>query len=51
MNKAANLNKHLGVNPKDLKNKRGLELVEANIKRLSDYYKRKSKLPRKLELF
>ena len=45
MNRAANLNKHLGVNPKDLKNKRGLELVEAKIKRLSDYYKRKSKLP------
>ena len=43
--KAVNLNKHLGFNPKDLKNKRGLELVEAKIKRLSDYYRRKSKLP------
>ncbi|MCL4447702.1 MAG: 30S ribosomal protein S15 [Candidatus Thermoplasmatota archaeon] len=43
--KAVNLNKHLTINPKDLKNKRGLELVEAKIKRLSDYYKRKSKLP------
>ncbi|MCL5874672.1 MAG: 30S ribosomal protein S15 [Candidatus Thermoplasmatota archaeon] len=45
ISKAVNLNKHLGVNPKDLKNRRGLELVEAKIKRLSDYYKRKSKLP------
>jgi small subunit ribosomal protein S15 len=45
VSKAVNLNKHLGTNPKDLKNRRGLELVEAKIKRLSDYYKRKSKLP------
>jgi small subunit ribosomal protein S15 len=45
ISKAVSLNKHLGVNPKDLKNRRGLELVEAKIKRLSDYYKRKSKLP------
>lgn len=45
LEKAINLNKHLGSNPKDLKNRRGLELVEAKIKRLSDYYKRKSKLP------
>ncbi|MGC8562347.1 MAG: 30S ribosomal protein S15 [Thermoplasmata archaeon] len=45
MDRAVSLNKHLGVNPKDLKNKRGLALVEAKIKRLSDYYKRKSKLP------
>ena len=28
-----------------LVDKRGLELVEAKIKRLSDYYRRKSKLP------
>lgn len=45
ISKAINLNKHLGINPKDLKNRRGLELVEAKIKRLSDYYRRKSKLP------
>ncbi len=45
LSKAVNLNKHLVLNPKDLKNRRGLELVEAKIKRLSDYYKRKSKLP------
>jgi small subunit ribosomal protein S15 len=43
--RAVSLNRHLGFNPKDLKNKRGLQLVEAKIKRLSDYYRRKSKLP------
>ena len=45
INKAINLNKHMSINPNDLKNRRGLELVEAKIKRLSDYYRRKSKLP------
>lgn len=45
VSKAVNLNKHLSINPKDLKNRRGLELVEAKIKRLSDYYRRKSRLP------
>jgi small subunit ribosomal protein S15 len=45
MKKAVNLNKHLISNPKDLKNKRGLQLIEAKIKRLADYYKRNSKLP------
>ncbi|MEM4090062.1 MAG: 30S ribosomal protein S15, partial [Thermoplasmatales archaeon] len=42
--KASNLSKHLASNPKDLKNRRGLELIEAKIKRLSDYYKRKNML-------
>lgn len=45
MSKAVNLNKHLISNPKDLKNKRGLQLIEAKIKRLADYYKRTGKLP------
>lgn len=45
MKKAINLNKHVTANPKDLKNKRGLSLIEAKIKRLSKYYKRKEKLP------
>ncbi len=45
MKKAVNLNKHLISNPKDLKNKRGLQLIEAKIKRLADYYKRNNKLP------
>ncbi|MGC8644920.1 MAG: 30S ribosomal protein S15 [Thermoplasmata archaeon] len=42
--KASSLIKHLASNPKDLKNRRGLELIEAKIKRLSDYYKRKNLL-------
>ncbi|MCL5680541.1 MAG: 30S ribosomal protein S15 [Candidatus Thermoplasmatota archaeon] len=46
MRKAVNLSKHLISNPKDLKNKRGLQLIEAKIKRLADYYKRNNKLPR-----
>ncbi len=45
MRKAVNLNKHLSSNPKDLKNKRGLQLIEAKIKRLADYYIRNNKLP------
>lgn len=45
MTKAVNLNKHLASNPKDLKNKRGLQLIEAKIKRLADYYKKTGKLP------
>ncbi len=45
LDKATSLNKHVITNPKDIKNRRGLELIEAKIKRLSDYYKRKSKLP------
>ncbi|MEM0130350.1 MAG: 30S ribosomal protein S15 [Thermoplasmatales archaeon] len=44
LEKASNLSKHLASNPRDLKNRRGLELVEAKIKRLSDYYKRKNVL-------
>jgi len=42
--RASNLTRHLATNPKDLKNRRGLELIEAKIKRLSDYYKRKKVL-------
>ncbi len=45
MRKAVSLNRHLSRNPKDLKNKRNLQLIEAKIKRLSDYYKRIEKLP------
>lgn len=45
VDKSRSLNKHVLTNPKDIKNRRGLELVEAKIKRLSDYYKRKSKIP------
>jgi small subunit ribosomal protein S15 len=46
MRKAVNLNKHLKNNPKDMSNKRGLILIEAKIKRLSDYYKQKNRIPK-----
>jgi small subunit ribosomal protein S15 len=46
MRKAVNLSKHLKNNPKDISNKRGLILIEAKIKRLSDYYKLKNRLPK-----
>ncbi len=43
--KAVFLHKHLDKNPKDVHNKRGLQLVESKIKRLQKYYKRKKVLP------
>ena len=43
--KAVNLRKHLEKNPKDIHNKRGLQLVESKIKRLQRYYKRRGVLP------
>ena len=43
--RAVNISKHLEEHPKDLSNKRGLELVEAKIRRLVKYYKRVGKLP------
>ncbi len=45
MEKAVNLSEHLEENPKDLKNKRGLQLVEAKIRRLAKYYKKQGKIP------
>jgi small subunit ribosomal protein S15 len=45
MKKAVNINAHLANHPKDLSNKRGLQLVEAKIRRLVKYYKRVGKLP------
>ncbi len=45
LRKAARLHAHLERNKKDLHNKRALQLVEAKIHRLSDYYKRKGVLP------
>jgi small subunit ribosomal protein S15 len=43
--KATRLHTHLEKNRKDLHNKRALQLVEAKIHRLSEYYKRKGVLP------
>jgi len=39
------LNAYLKDNPKDLHNKRGLQLIESKIRRLEKYYKRKGLLP------
>ncbi|MFW6040306.1 MAG: 30S ribosomal protein S15 [Thermoplasmatota archaeon] len=47
METAVNLHEHLERNPKDLKNKRGLQLVEAKIRRLAKYYKKKDILDEK----
>ena len=46
MVKAARLRRHLERNPKDYSNKRGLQLTESMVYRLTRYYKRKGKLPR-----
>ncbi len=45
MKKAINLKKHLNENPKDTANKRGMQLIEAKIRRLSRYYKRTGRIP------
>ncbi|MCS7118572.1 MAG: 30S ribosomal protein S15 [Archaeoglobaceae archaeon] len=43
--KALKLRKHLEVHKKDLHNRRGLQLIEAKIWRLSNYYKEKGYFP------
>ncbi len=43
--KALKLRKHLEAHKKDLHNRRGLQLIEAKIWRLSSYYKEKGVLP------
>ncbi len=45
MKRAEKLKKHLARNPKDLHSKHGLDLIEAKIKRLVDYYKETGALP------
>jgi small subunit ribosomal protein S15 len=42
--KASKLRKHLENNTRDTHNKRGLQLIESRIRRLSNYYKRNNKL-------
>ncbi|MFX1466494.1 MAG: 30S ribosomal protein S15 [Promethearchaeota archaeon] len=42
--KAWNLRNHMEANPKDLHSKRGLQLTEAKIHRLSKYYRRTKKI-------
>lgn len=43
--KAVLIRKHLGENKKDIPAKRGLQLTESKIKRLTKYYKTTGKLP------
>jgi small subunit ribosomal protein S15 len=45
LRKAAGLHTHLEKNRTDLTNKRALQLTEAKIYKLSNYYKRKGVLP------
>ena len=45
LKKAAGLRVHLEKNKKDLHNKRALQIVEARIRKLSNYYKRNGVLP------
>jgi len=45
LKKAASLTAHLEKNRKDLHNRRSLQVVEAKIRKLSRYYKRKGILP------
>lgn len=39
MKRAVNLRKHMQANPKDLHNKRGLQMIESKVRRLVKYYK------------
>jgi len=45
MRRAVDLQGHVKTNPKDLSNKRGLQLIESRIRRLSRYYKNEGVLP------
>ena len=47
VNKAIGLQKHLKANKKDNRNRRSLELIEAKVHRLSVYYKKIGKIPKK----
>jgi len=46
MVRATRLRRHLDRNPKDYSNKRGMQLTESMIYRVTRYYKRKGVLPR-----
>ena len=45
LKKAAGLRVHLEKNKNDLHNKRALQIVEARIRKISNYYKRRGVLP------
>jgi len=46
LRKVIELNAHIRVNPRDKHNKRSLQLIEAKIRRLERYYKKKEVLPK-----
>lgn len=45
LKKVTNLDQYLRQNPRDIHNKRNLQLIEAKIRRLERYYKKKGVLP------
>jgi small subunit ribosomal protein S15 len=45
MRKAINLAAHMQRNPKDLHNRRAIQLIDAKIRRLVRYYKQEGRLP------
>jgi len=47
LKRAIQTKKHLEKNKKDIHSKRGLQLIEAKIRRLAKYYKREGVLPKK----
>ena len=46
LQKAVNLDKHNTQNHKDMGSKRGMQLIEAKIRRLANYYKKAGRLPK-----
>jgi small subunit ribosomal protein S15 len=45
LKRVVHLQRHLATHPKDLANRRGLNLMESRIRRLAHYYKRRKLLP------
>lgn len=45
MERAVRLDRHIEEHPKDVSNRRGLQLVESKIRRLVKYYKEQDELP------
>ena len=45
LKRVVHLQQHLELHPKDLSNRRGMNLVESKIRRLSRYYRRRGRLP------
>jgi small subunit ribosomal protein S15 len=45
LKRVVHLQRHLQTHPKDLSNRRGLNLMESRIRRLARYYRRRHRLP------